>query len=746
MPMAIRFALPLMVVLGCIAWGTAPLVGALVERWFRVDVEMRSQLVFNSISESVKGLIATKAERKIGDMFRHITQDERLLALGLCLGDGRLLQRSADWPAELACPPPPGQGHVFTVERLSSGPVLVATFALAPDDSEMGHLVILHDLRFIEKRSDSAELYLAAFLGLLGLGAAAVTVVVARLTLRGWVRAVRKGLSGPGDGKDDSAMPSEVAPLVREMRKMLRDLDMPRALNEAIRIEWCPDSLRRVLRDELPGAEVMVVSNREPYIHNRDGDKVVMQRPASGLVTALEPIMRACGGTWIAHGSGSADQATVDGQDHIQVPPDAPAYTLRRLWLSDEEQDGYYYGFANEGMWPLCHIAFVRPAFRASDWEQYVAVNRKFADAVAAEARTPNPVVLVQDYHFALLPRMVRERLPEATIITFWHIPWPNPEVFSICPWKEEILSGLLGSSILGFHTQFHCINFQDSVDRFLECHMDREHNSIRAGDSTTLVRPYPISIEWPPAALASQPPADECRESVRTRYGIAAGTKLTVGVERFDYTKGITDRFRAVESLLTAHPEWIGRFTLLQVAAPTRSRLPAYRDTQSEAEEAARAVNARFGRDGWSPIILVSRHHESDEVFTLFRAADVCLVSSLHDGMNLVAKEFVAARDDEDGVLILSTFAGASRELREALIVNPYDIQAMGEALHAGLSMQPEQRHERMRLMREMVGENNIYFWAGRMLLDAARIRKRRNIEHRIAAASRAAVEDDAP
>jgi trehalose 6-phosphate synthase len=519
-------------------------------------------------------------------------------------------------------------------------------------------------------------------------------------------------------------------PLIHKIQTMLRGLHMPRLPAKAIRIDWGPDSLRSVLRDELPDAEVLVVSNREPYIHNLEDGQISLQRPASGLVTALEPIMRACGGIWIAHASGSADQAMVDARDHLPVPPSAPAYTLRRIWLSDEEQDGYYYGFANEGMWPLCHIVFVRPSFRASDWEHYVAVNRKFADAVVAEARTDNPVVLVQDYHFALLPRMVRERLPDATIITFWHIPWPNPEVFGICPWKEEILSGLLGSSILGFHTQFHCLNFLESADRFLECQIDREHSTIRAGDTATLVRPYPISIEWPPTALSHQPPVTACRESVRKNFQIAPDSLLAVGVERFDYTKGIADRFHAMESLLDTHPEWIGRVTLLQIAAPTRVRLAAYRDTQAEAESVAQAINARFGRDGWVPIVLVSEHHEPEMVFTLFRAADLCLVSSLHDGMNLVAKEFVAARDDEDGVLVLSTFAGASRELREALIVNPYDIRAMGEAIHAGLSMPAEQRRERMRLMREMVGENNIYFWAGRMLLDAARMRKRRNIE----------------
>lgn len=735
MPLVIRFALPLLLVLGAISWAAAPLVNKMVAQWFLADVEMRSRLLFHSIQDSLATSAGQRSGAAVEALFQRVTQDERVLALGLCSAEGALARRSPAWPAALVCPiGPMTPAGDFTVQRLEGGPVLVAAFPL-PGDADKGmRLMIVHDLGFVERRSDHAETYLAVFLACLGLGAAAVTVLVAKLTLRGWVRAMRKGLEERGETGSGLRLTPELAPLMGDIRKMLREFDRARSLSESIRVDWTPDSLRQMLRDELPGAEVLVVSNREPYIHNQDQGALTLQRPASGLVTALEPVMRACGGVWIAHGSGSGDRLTVDGADRLAVPPDAPTYTLRRVWLGDDEQDGYYYGLANEGLWPLCHIAFVRPIFRATDWEYYVAVNRKFAEAVIAEARTDNPVVLVQDYHLALVPRLIRERLPAATIITFWHIPWPNPEVFSICPWKEEILRGLLGSSILGFHTQFHCLNFLDSADRFLECHIDREHSTVGAGDGVTLVRPYPISIEWPPAALAGQPPVEECRRQIFERFGLPSDTRLAVGVERFDYTKGIADRFRAVESLLESHPHWIGRFVLVQVAAPTRSRLDAYRHTRQEAETEAEAVNRRFGRDGWRPIILVPHHHEPEQVFTLFRAAELCLVSSLHDGMNLVAKEFIAARDDGDGVLVLSTFAGASRELLEALIVNPYDIRAMGEALHAGLSMPAEQRRDRMRLMREMVREYNIYHWAGRMLLDAARMRRRRQIERRIA------------
>ncbi len=504
----------------------------------------------------------------------------------------------------------------------------------------------------------------------------------------------------------------------------------PDAPANDIKVKWSPAALRRLLEEELPGADVIVVSNREPYIHNRNPDGgITLQMPASGLVSALEPITRACGGTWIAHGSGSADADVVDGQDRIAVPPDDPSYALRRIWLSDAEQDGYYYGLANEGLWPLCHLAYVRPEFRQEDWVQYVAVNRKFADAVVAEARSESPVVLVQDYHFALLPRMIRERLPNATIITFWHIPWPNPEVFGICPWRDEILDGLLGSTVMAFHTPAHCHNFIDCVDRYLESRIDREQSTITRGGATTCIRPYPISIEWPPRALRQQPTIAECRRLVREQLNLPGDIVMAVGVERFDFTKGIVERFRAVEDLLERHPGWRERFVFVQVAAPTRTKLAAYQQLETETRALVDAINRRFGTATWQPIVLLARHHEPDEVFTLFRAADACVVSSLHDGMNLVAKEFIAARDDEEGVLILSSFAGAAAELIDAVAINPYDTAGTADGIDFALRMPKSEQRHRMALMRGLVAEHNVYRWAGRMLLDAAKLRRHSRI-----------------
>jgi trehalose-6-phosphate synthase len=498
-------------------------------------------------------------------------------------------------------------------------------------------------------------------------------------------------------------------------------------------IQWSPDMLRQVLERELPDEELIVVSNREPYVHERVDGRIKLHVPASGLVSALEPITRTCAGTWIAHGSGTADRDVVDRNDRIAVPPDDPAYTLRRVWLSEEEYKGYYFGFANEGLWPLCHIAFTRPMFRAADWECYQAVNRKFAEVVVEEAKSDRPIVLIQDYHFALLPRLIREKLPDATIITFWHIPWPNAEVFSVCPWREQILDGLLGSSIVGFHIQLHCNNFIESVDRFLESRIDREAAAISYRGSLTAVHSYPISIEWPEDE-EGRTGAAETRQAVFQRLGLPADVKLAVGVERLDYTKGILDRFHALDEFFQQHSDWIGRLVFLQVAAPSRGTLPAYQQLYRECVELVDEINERYGRGDYRPIVLLDRHHDQDDLAMLYRAADFCVVSSLHDGMNLVAKEFVAARDDELGVLVLSAFTGASRELLEALVVNPYDPSAMGEAFYQALTMSEEEQRGRMQRMRENVRVNNVYRWAGNMLLDAARLRKRAALDETMA------------
>lgn len=773
----LRFLLPLVLTMVAAAYLALPWIDQVTLRWFSRDLSSRGQLVAGALSDSVVAALRGNRLDRLLPLLERTTRDERLFAVGLCSPEGRLLQHTGRFPADLACtraqqlaeqaePLWPMAGgavhvgvyHVMGPPTLPETPATSASEAMAAayagsvggptaegaaapvaaapalplPEVRLAELVMLHDLSFIERRTQDSRRFMVWFMAGLGLVIALITVVVAQLSWRGWVNGARALMRGEGLLKPLLPAP-ELAPLAQELRTRLRDLEDEYRRAQEVDASWTADRLRSLLRTQLSGDQIIVVSNREPYMHERGAAGIEVRRPASGLVTAVEPVMRACSGTWIAHGSGSADREVVDGDDRVSVPPGHADYWLRRIWLTEQEEQGYYYGFANEGLWPLCHVAHVRPVFRESDWEAYKAVNQRFADAVVAEARREDPVVLVQDYHFALLPAMVRDKLPQATILTFWHIPWPNPESFGICPWRREILQGMLGSSILGFHTRYHCKNFIETVDRYLEARIEHEHSIIAFNGRESLIESYPISIDWPADPPADRPSTSEVRERVLNGLGLVDPVCLVIGVDRFDYTKGIIERLHAVEHLLEQNPEWIGRFVFVQVAAPTRSALEEYRSFQERVERLAARINQRFGRAGYTPVVLLARHHEPEEVQALMRAADICVVTSLHDGMNLVSKEFVAVRDDLRGVLVLSRFAGAARELREALIVNPYHVEETAQALLRAATMpEPEQR-ERMASLRSTVREFNVFRWAGRMLSDAGRSRMRARIEDRV-------------
>ena len=485
---------------------------------------------------------------------------------------------------------------------------------------------------------------------------------------------------------------------------------------------WTKARLEEVARTRLRGARLVVVANREPYIHVHDGEDVRWMKPASGLTTALDPVMQACGGAWVGHGSGDADRQEADDHGRLGVPPDAPTYTLRRVWLTKEEEQGYYYGFANEALWPLCHAAYTRPRFDPADWEQYQCVNQKFADAVLEETAGGPAVVFVQDYHFALLPRLLKKARADLVVMQFWHIPWPNREIFRVCPWKEEILDGLLGNDQLSFHIQYHCNNFLDTVERFLESRVDMEHFAVDRGGHTTYVRPHPISID--PEAVAAFPPEELEKEQERLRKQFRLHDRtLLVGVERVDYTKGIPDRFQAVDRLLTLHPELKRRFCFVQVGAPSRTHIPTYRRLNDELHALVEEINWRHGDDDWRPIIYINEHYDMQQVHALYRMATGCVVSSLHDGMNLVAKEFVASRTDLHGVLVLSRFTGAARELSDAVLINPYAVDEFAEALRIALTMPLEEQERRMRRLRAQVADNNVFRWAGMLLSEAGKL-----------------------
>jgi trehalose-6-phosphate synthase len=643
-----------------------------------------------------------------------------------------------------ATPPPELMNRVIASDRgmgeflnLGLQPMYVYYIPLHDTTGVSGVLAIFHDAGYIETQSARmwrATVWHVVFEVLL---IVLITVLIIRWTIvlpisrtAQWMKDIRRGRILPSP-----AMPKEefLAPFTSEVVNLTRSLvDARAAAEEEARLResgesiWTAERLRVSIRGKAAQGSLFVVSNREPYMQVHKGKTIETLVPASGLVTALEPILRACDGMWVASGSGDADRETVDEQGHVRVPPDKPEYTLRRVWLSKEIEDGHYYGFSNEGLWPLCHIAHTRPIFRVSDWQSYQTANRIFADALLQEMEgVDQPLVLVQDYHFALLPRMIKEARPDARVAIFWHIPWPNPEAFGICPWQRELVSGLLGADLIGFQIQAHCDNFLETVDAALESRIEWERFAVKRGGHVTFVRPFPISVDFVESqrGAGSNPSPYVLRADLLSKLGIKANF-LGVGVDRVDYTKGLLERLRGVERFLEKYPAYNGKFTFVQIGAPSRTEIQRYHDFLQELEAEAARINARFQTAEWKPIALLTRHHSHEEILPYYRAADLCMVTSLHDGMNLVAKEFIAAREDEEGALILSQFTGAARELRDAIIVNPYDVEQLAEGIRVALEMDTEERQARMKLLRSYVKDHNVYRWAGNLITELSEIR----------------------
>ncbi|MEP7197919.1 MAG: trehalose-6-phosphate synthase [Saprospiraceae bacterium] len=554
-----------------------------------------------------------------------------------------------------------------------------------------------------------------------------VTLVIIRLGIFNpinkivdWVKAARVG----NIEKLNKIPPTKfLEPLYKEVMQIARAMhDAKSSAEEEARLRsigesvWTADRLKVEVENLIGGKKLIVVSNREPYMHIHEGKEIKCIVPASGMITAMEPILKACGGLWIASGSGDADRETVDKKDQIQVPPDAPKYTLRRLWLTKEEEDHYYYGFSNEGLWPLCHIAHTRPVFRKEDWEYYKKVNQYFANAVLEETTgEDDPLILIQDYHFALLPELIKKAKPNAKVAIFWHIPWPNPESFGICPWQKDILLGMLGADLIGFHTQYHCNHFLETVNYSLESRVTWDNFSVNIKGHATLVKPFPISIDITTKEIESNFSPTKA-EQLLSEQGITA-QYIGIGVDRIDYTKGIVEKFLAVERFLEKNPEYVGKFTFVQIGAPSRTLLKSYADTVNSVENESNRINWRYKTKNWKPILLLKRHHSHQEINPYYSSANICMVTSLHDGMNLVAKEYIATRTNNYGVLILSRFAGAANELKGAIIVNPYDIEKSADAIKFALEMSPDEQYNRMKKMRQSVIANNIYGWAASLI-----------------------------
>jgi len=710
----------------------------------RRDLQHKAEIFGDSVASTAELYLANGDTGQLEQLVRRFSNRDHLLGIAIYDRGGSTLVLNREIGSLLPAAPEALTSALrndrpetrFTRLRFNRVYLLAAPLH-AKDKSIIGGIVIVYETAYI--RAEIFRVWGRVFIRIAGqvFVIIGITLLILRWSLAGpiaraaqWMKTLRTGrpVAQPPSKDLDFLLPlaREMAPLAESMQRARAAAEIEARLRNTNESLWTAQRLAEHVRSKLNGSSLFVVSNREPYIHNWQGNEITVTVPASGLVTAIEPILCACNGTWVAQGSGSADTETVDSNNRLQVPPDDPKYTLRRVWLTAEEEEGYYYGFANEGLWPLCHMAHTRPTFRASDWEFYNKVNERFADALVEEmAGQEDPVVLIQDYHFALLPRMIKDRIPHARVAIFWHIPWPNPEAFSICPWQRELLDGLLGADLIGFHVQAHCNNFLSTVDRVLEARVDWEHFAVKRNDHWSSVLPFPISVEMTGEVIGSHPErnAEEERSAIISELGIEASF-LGVGVDRVDYTKGIVERFLAVESFLERHPRYQGKFTFIQIGAPTRSNIPRYAEFQREVEAESNRINDRFKRGRWRPIVFLNRQHSHKEVRRYYRAAHVCLVTSLHDGMNLVAKEYVASRNDDRGVLILSRFTGAARELQDALIVNPYDIQATGEAIAKALEMEISEIIDRMQRMRRTIREHNIYWWAGTLIGELCELR----------------------
>ena len=699
------------------------------------ELDRRASLVSEGLKEALEPALGPRVSKpQVDRLIKKFSKPD----LGLAVYDrvASLIAATPQVAKQLENPPPEAtwaltSGAVQTGFRKVGGTLrYVYADPIVRDEKSAGALVVFLDASDLETAEWELWRFNAIRFVVLALALALIALVVVRMSLTQplakmarWTKAVRRGHAiEPPELPDESLF----GPIAREVTVLAKNLQRAKAAAEeeaALRLIgqtlWTEERLKQFAKMRLGERPLVVVSNREPVSHVWKEGQIQVVTPASGLVTAMDPVMRACGGVWVAQASGDADRETADARGRLRVPPDDPRFTLKRVWLTPEEEAGYYYGFSNEGLWPLCHIVHNRPLFRPEDWAQYRAVNEKFAAAVLEEiAGTESPMVLIQDYHFALLPGLIKRERPDARTAIFWHIPWPNFEAFSICPWQDDLLLGMLGADLIGFHTQYYCNNFLDTVERAIEARIDWERFSVTRGQHVTSVKPFPISVA---PGFVDNPPTTT-RQALLDSLETPAEF-LGVGVERLDYTKGLPERFRALGRFFERFPEYRERVTFVQLAAPSRSTIPRYQALEAEVDAAVQEVNSAYQTNRWKPILYLKRHHEHRDIWPFYRHADFCMVTSLHDGMNLVAKEFISVRDDEDGALILSQFTGASSELRDAILVNPYDIDGMAEAIRTAVAMPVEERRARMARMRQGVREHNIYRWAGLLLSELERI-----------------------
>lgn len=737
------FLLPVLLIVALVFIGFGIIQVRSEEEKLLDDLQRKTRAVAEAMELSVKGILSTKNLKNANYIVEKFENREHLQGCIIYDAEGNIFaftQRFSGWNEQ-------EKPHIFAtlqareswsgMHQFKEYTVYSYVLPILDDDNNLlGLIEIIHDTSYVFARL--TEIWRGVSISLIALVVLIILIflivqrqifVLPILQLTAWFQHFQKGEIDERHPIKDKGELGKLASEVEQVALSLRVARKTVSQAASKRLEkgdqWTEIKLRDLTHAKLGDGALFIVSNREPFMHVIDGTKEKPRcvRPPSGVVTALDPIMRACGGTWIAHGAGNADKKFVNSKDKLGVPPEDNRYILKRVWLSKEEEEGYYYGFSNEGLWPLCHITHTRPIFREADWQMYQKVNQKFADAVLDELPAKSPFIFIQDYHFTLLAKMIKDKRPDSTIALFWHIPWPNPEVFSICPYQKEILDGMLSCDLIGFHVQFHCNNFLDTANRFLESRVDTEKFSVVRANKETFIRAFPISVHVSKDKELSASIVEQV-ERIREEFELG-GKAVAIGVDRIDYTKGIIERILAIDRFLEKYPQYKNKFVFIQLGAPSRTHIKRYHDLIGEIDELVEKVNWKHLDGNWKPIIYLKRFFSAEEIVPFYALADMCIVSSLHDGMNLVAKEYVTTKTDANGVLILSCFTGASRELTDAIPINPYSREEFADSIRQAIEMPPEEKARRMSAMKNIIQDNNIYKWAGNIITELTALKK---------------------
>ncbi|MCK9614191.1 MAG: trehalose-6-phosphate synthase [Candidatus Omnitrophica bacterium] len=736
------FILPILIIVAAVFTIFGILQVRFTEENFMDDLKRKTKAVAESMELSVRYALSNNDLRLVNRLVEKFQTRERLQGCVIYDRDGKILaitEKFSDWKQKdkpylkdiLTTKNPRG-----ALEKFQDYSIYSYTLPVLDDEGNVAGLVeVMYDTSYkftilteLWQRISITLIVLIVLVAIISLLVQRQIFILPVTRLTEWFQHFQKGeideqhpISKKGElGK----LASEVEQVALSLRVARRTVSDEAAARLHKTETWTEAKLRDLIHAKLGDNAFFVVSNREPYMHVLDESTNMIKciRPASGVVTAIHPILAACGGTWIAHGGGNADKQFVNSKDKLGLPPENNQYILKRVWLSKEEEQGYYYGFSNEGLWPLCHNTHTRPIFRETDWQIYKEVNQKFAQSVLEELPKKTPFIFIQDYHFTLLPKMIKDKRPDAIVALFWHIPWPTSESFSVCPYQKEILSGMLGCDLIGFHVQSHCNNFLDTANRLLESRVDTEKFSVVRFGKETFIRSFPISIDY---VQGKNLKTDfEQINKLKKEFKLE-GKIVALGVDRIDYTKGIAERMLAIDRFLEKYPQYKNNFVFVQIGAPSRTHIKRYHDLIAEIDELVDKVNWKHREGEWKPIVYLKRHFAPEEITPYYALADICIVSSLHDGMNLVAKEYIANKSNLPGVLILSRFTGAARELNDAISINPYSIEEFANSIKSAIEMPIEEKKRRMENMCNIVAENNVYRWAGSIVTELTALKK---------------------